>query len=323
VIPLGLFLIPSVNPQSWLFTGTFTSWVLIWLALTQTDRRRLIWTLVFAFFAIGLAVASRSDGPLIEVVVIISVTVIASSEKRLIKQRLLPVAIAGFVLLVWKNSQLVSALKNSLVEQGSGFFAPYYTLHNLPRMIEFYFGDFATRIGDSDTGMPPIVVLGALLIFVVLLLWAMRSVGRARGVVAIGLLSLLIFVPVLVLNNARYQIGGLFLPRYMWPFLFGFVFVLSSNIRRKSDALSLGEAGLVVGAFVPSAIAAQFILVKRYTVSASSTSWDLDADKLWWWSWGPSPLTAVALGAIFATVFIFGVVTLIAISERNTINDLA
>lgn len=87
-------------------------------------------------------------------------------------------------------------------------------------MIEFYFGDFATRIGDSDTGMPPLVVLGALFIFVVWLMWALRSVGRPQGLVAFGLLSILIFLPVLVLNNAAYQIGGLFLPRYMWPFLF-------------------------------------------------------------------------------------------------------
>ena len=316
-VPLGLFLIPSVNPQSWLYIGSFSSWVLIWLALTEENKQRRIWVFIFSLFAVSLTVTSRADGPLILSVITISVSVLAWKEKKLLQRRLIPAIIGGLILLIWKNSQIVGALKNSLVEKGSGFFSPYYTMHNLPRMIEFYFGDFATRIGDSDTGMPPLVVLGALFIFVVWLMWALRSVGRPRGFVAFGLLSILIFVPVLVLNNAAYQIGGLFLPRYMWPFLFGFVFVLGSNNRDKLNRLSLGEAALIVVAFVPCATAAQFVLVKRYTVSASSTSWDLNADKLWWWSSGPSPLSTVLIGGISATLMILGVIYLIYSSEQN------
>lgn len=322
-VPLGLFLIPSVNPQSWLYIGSFSSWVLIWLALTEENKQRSIWVFIFALFAVSLTVTSRADGPLILSVITISVSVLAWKEKKLIQRRLLPALISGAILLIWKNSQIVGALKNSLVEEGSGFFSPYYTMHNLPRMIEFYFGDFATRIGDSDTGMPPLVVLGALFIFVVWLMWALRSVGRPQGLVAFGLLSILIFLPVLVLNNAAYQIGGLFLPRYMWPFLFGFVFVLSSNSRDKLNRLSFGEAALLICAFIPSVTAAQFVLIKRYTVSAASTSWDLNADELWWWSSGPSPLLTVALGAFFAVILISSLISLVMISEGQRQSEVA
>ena len=322
-VPLGLFLIPSVNPQSWLYIGSFSSWVLIWLALTEENKQRCIWVFIFTLFAVSLTVTSRADGPLILSVITISVSVLAWKEKKLLQRRLIPAIIGGLILLIWKNSQIVGALKNSLVEKGSGFFSPYYTMHNLPRMIEFYFGDFATRIGDSDTGMPPLVVLGALFIFVVWLMWALRSVGRPRGFVAFGLLLILIFVPVLVLNNAAYQIGGLFLPRYMWPFLFGFVFVLGSNNRDKLNRLSLGEAALVICAFIPSVTAAQFVLIKRYTVSADSTSWDLNADKLWWWSSGPSPLMTVALGAFFAVILISSLISLVIISEGQGQSEVA
>ncbi len=331
-VPLGLFLIPSVNPQSWLYIGSFSSWVLIWLALTEKNKQRRIWVFIFSLFAVSLAVTSRADGPLILSVITISVSVLAWKEKELNQRKLIPTIIGGLILLFWrdsqivggpKNSQIVGALKNSLVEKGSGFFSPYYTMHNLPRMIEFYFGDFATRIGDSDTGMPPLVVLGALFIFVVWLMWALRSVGRPRGFVAFGLLLILIFVPVLVLNNAAYQIGGLFLPRYMWPFLFGFVFVLGSNNRDKLNRLSLGEAALVICAFIPSVTAAQFVLIKRYTVSADSTSWDLNADKLWWWSSGPSPLMTVALGAFFAVILISSLISLVIISEGQGQSEVA
>lgn len=106
-------------------------------------------------------------------------------------------------------------------------------------------------------------------------------------------------------------------------FFFGFVFVLSSNSRDKLNRLSFGEAALLICAFIPSVTAAQFVLIKRYTVSAASTSWDLNADKLWWWSSGPSPLLTVALGAFFAVILISSLISLVMISEGQRQSEVA
>ena len=76
-VPLGLFLIPSVNPQSWLYIGYFSSWVLIWLALTEKRKTHAIWSSIFIFFAVGLNIASRADGLPILAVITFFITVLS------------------------------------------------------------------------------------------------------------------------------------------------------------------------------------------------------------------------------------------------------
>ena len=52
-----------------------------------------------------------------------------------------------------------------------------------------------------------------------------------------------------------------------------------------------------------AAIGALFAVLRRYTVGASSTSWNLDADKLWWWNTPVTPLTLLGLAFVVQTIF--------------------
>ena len=316
-VPLGLFLIPSVNPQSWLYIGSFSSWVLIWLALTEKGKTHAIWSTIFSLFAAGLSIASRSDGLPVLAVITFFIAVLSWREKLLVCSRLLLVLTTGFAFILLLKVPMISRKSFSLVNDSSSIFSGYYTMHNLPRMLEFYFGDFGTRIGDSDTNLPMTVILSTFFLFIFFFIWILQHVDKFRMSVSAGLLAMLIFLPIIVLNDARYQIGGLFLPRYMLPYLFGFIFILASSRNMTLKSFSIREVTLIGAAFISSVVGAQFTLIKRYTVSAESTSWNLNSDKLWWWSSGPSPLSTVLIGGISATLMILGVIYLIYSSEQN------
>ena len=45
------------------------------------------------------------------------------------------------------------------------------------------------------------------------------------------------------------------------------------------------------------------VITPLVTVGASSTSWNLDADKLWWWNTPVTPLTLLGLAFVVQTIF--------------------
>ena len=107
-VPLGLFLIPSVNPQSWLYIGSFSSWVLIWLALTEKGKTHAIWSTIFSLFAAGLSIASRSDGLPVLAVITFFIAVLSWREKLLVRSRLLLVLTTGFAFILLLKVPMIS-----------------------------------------------------------------------------------------------------------------------------------------------------------------------------------------------------------------------
>ena len=114
---------------------------------------------------------------------------------------------------------------------------------------------------------------------------------------------LIVSVPLIILNLSQRQVGAFVTARYLWGLLFGFVFLMLWNPKSNQNPLPRVPVALACAAAHFAAVGALFAVLRRYTVGASSTSWNLDADKLWWWDSAVSPLMLLGLAFIAQSIF--------------------
>jgi len=314
-VPLVLFFIPSINQTSWSMLGPTLLWVPLTLLLgrsikSSTRKLEVLVSILLLAFCFFLSVGSKPEAVVYSVIGTVAVIALVGRFKENWKGLYLPLGILGLSGLAFMFMRRTSA-NFGVVFFGFGdsrasYFSSYYTIHNLPKVIQLYFGRFATIMGDTDFTAPATSWLFSALSFAVFLSIGARSFTLRKSIVTFCYFVILVSVPLVILNLSARQVGAFITTRYLWALLFGLLFLFLYNC---SDlAVPFARAPIAVACMASSlaATGALFAVLRRYTVGASSTSWNLDADKLWWWGNAPiSPLGLLAI-AFVAQCFMFG-----------------
>ena len=305
LIPMVMFLVPSINPSSWAFSGLTAFWIsCITLARGYGVRRRVAATVVALAGAVEACLA-RNDS-IIFVLLGLAVTTVfyikrpgaARDALRTAWPWLLVVPISLGVS-VW--SFLISTSSSGIAASADRAKRDPMTvlLYNITEAFQIPAGVLGTvNLGWSDTRMPADVWVSTLLVAGFLLLRGMSDLSWRKALALAGIAVTLLALPVYMLQRAMALMGDQVQPRYFMsavPILLA-VALFTGDGRH---SLRLGRAA-AISAWLLLSVANSIALLtnmRRY-VSGLNGPYIVGSDQQWWWVGAPSPLVTWVLGSV-------------------------
>lgn len=298
IVPMGMFLVPSINPSSWAFTGITTFWI-AGIAMARAVNRRVfgLSTLLAASGAVMAAMA-RNDSIISLLLAVAAGIVLFGTWRVLSVVRVWPRRTIGWGLMVivtlgvaiWSyasssSSSGIAASPERAVRDPLQIFT-----NNMFDILATPAGLLgAANLGWSDTYMGQSVTFSTIAVagFVFMAGLADLSVRKILALLGIGASFLLL--PIYMLQQAMAYMGDQVQPRYFLPLfpLLMAVALVRSDVRGSVNILR-GSAVLAWALLVFAHTIAFLTQVRRYAIGLYGPFWP---DALPGWRFN-TPLTA-------------------------------
>ena len=302
-IPLGFFLISSVNPSSWLYIFSFLCLPLTYRIFTEKNNTYLFMTkLLILGLTFLLSLNARTDTLLFASIFGITLLpVIFSSEVKKLRTRiaiyLLTLFISTYLILsIWSRSNLVNFRESKI--------SSWEIVTSLPSIITGVFGGWG--LGSLETTMPPVTYVGSFVIVLALLFYGLRFINfpEAVSIFLIGLFAFI--VPFFVLLRSNLRVGEWLQPRYILPIFYVLIGLSLIVIFRSFHEKSL--LIIVNLIFFLSSITFTFSLhtfYRRYVAGLDNFNLFFEKTNSWWWEFSifPNPFTFFTFTVIVYLVF--------------------
>lgn len=303
IVPLGMFLIPSVNPSSWALLSASGLWVATWGYLSQPmgTRKWLLAAITVVLLVIGAG--ARSDAAVYGVLAMaVGVLLSFRRDRRFLLELLLPVTLTVIAVCFFFSGGQSAVVGASTVVQHSELDPITLLQRNLLDLPLLWVGVFGLwgmgGLGWLDTSVPSVVWTSTLMLFAGLVFWGLRrgSVGKWLSVTGVALA--LVLVPLYILVHDGVTVGIGVQPRYIFPLIIMFAGIVL--VGWCGAALGLGRVQLVVVGVilgVANAIALH-INMRRYLTGVDVDAINLDSHVEWWWNMPASPMAVWAGGSV-------------------------
>ena len=305
LVPLGMFLVPSINPSSWAYVGIATNWIFQIVAMKQAGRNRssrLPWFLYFV--SAFLCIASRSDAAIYVALSGLFVYILASEKPFQIDRR---VAVPPIIVLT------ASAFSVLATEQGRnlGFTQGTYSnqpivervFYNLVHLIEYPAGALGLTwgLGWLDTPIPPFVSVVGISLLAILLFGALIDAPKAKILIIASLLGFVLAMLIYVLNQGGFVVGEVVQPRYILP-LIPLLIGLSTYLSKEpSNMMKAGmRRHVIISMLVIANAMSLYTNIRRY-VTGTDEMWTMNLNRNieWWWpNFFASPNLVFATGTL-------------------------
>jgi hypothetical protein len=309
VVPLGLFIIASVNPSSWALTGVTVTWASLHVLLGSRNRGTLVGSTILYTAGVAMAAASRGDAGAYVVVVSAAIVLLRGRGART-RPWLLAVPLAGALVGL---SSFVAAQQTQVLATGwagpegrSGAELWFNNLTELPGLVAGSFGVGPLgRLGWFDTAMPAATSAFASLVFGGLFFLGFRCVTSRKLAAVAGITVVVLAAPLYVLQISGNFVGENVQPRYLLPLLPALLGVSLAG-RRSGEVVrpSRTQAVLAYVLLVVAHSTALHATIRRFVTGSDVRVFNLEPTE-WWWSSAPSPMVVWALGtgafAVLAT----------------------
>lgn len=319
IVPLGLSLIPSINPSSWTITGVIASFFgAIGFMRSQAPARYGLAGV--AVFGVLLAAGARTDGAIYAVIALLAGLVVSAYKIHLTKRFVLfvsggvIVAMGAFFALGGINllRSLVAFAGSSPENSSLGSLILFArNLANLPLL----WAGFSGGMGLSwfDTKMPYSVwlIAGALLWAVIFM--RLGLIQRRTLWVSLSSFALLALIPLVVLQVNTATVGMNVQPRYIYPILI----LLTATVlfREAPDKMyfSKSQSWVLFSGLLLAQSLALYVYASRFISGADpnggSASLDAAASTGWWWSVGPGPMLVWGISSFGFAIFLLLIFT--------------
>jgi hypothetical protein len=329
-LPLGLFMVTSLNTSSWGLIGLGTFWANALTALRSGGGLRRAGASVLGLLGLAMALGSRTEAIGHLAFIGLALVLLELGRRRAIDAGTLPlrgrraslswrriaivVASGAAILVAVTSVPAFGYLEGGLFElrRGNaelvrrGFGSPSLALlAEVPQLWTGAFGD-QWGLGWLDTPMPSVTYIAATAAFVTVLVLGLKgaSQGRMLAVSIIGVALLLL--PTLSLMHSGLVVGEQLQPRHFMVLLFVLSGIALLEERRGAGlTLGRGQRTILALALAVSHAAALHTNILRYvsglgpfTLRSIPRTLDLNADIAWWWADAPSPMTVWLVASV-------------------------
>ena len=306
LVPLGVFLIPSINPSSWAMLSAATFLTSLLGYLTVQDRRRRIALGAAAALTLLIGAGARGDSASYAVVAVAVAVILAVPLRPVPWRRLIypaVLAVAAGVAFLWVG-QAGSADPS---QSTAGHFSPGKFLRIAIDVPDLWMGGAGSKVGDApidwglgwlDTGMPGIVWVFVGCLFAAVVFYAMTGATWRRMIAAGLVLAAAWLIPTYLLYITDQPVGYYLQPRYVLPLFTILAVVAMARLDGNAFRLTRGQRWTAVSVLALANAAALFFNIRRYVSGNTGTSSNLDANIQWWWNTPIPPMAVCAVGAI-------------------------
>lgn len=308
IVPLGMFLVPSVNPSGWAVVSALTLWISLTGYFTAERAHRRIALGALAAVATVMGAGARSDAAVYGVLAMaVAFVLTVQRTRRFALMTLLPVVLAVVSVLLFLSASQSAVLDPEGFDPNAGGEITVLAIQNIQLLPQLWIGALGFwGLGWLDTSLPGIVWVTVVSVFGAVVFTGLQRMDW-RKATALAMVSVsLIVVPMYILLHDRVLIGSYVQPRYIYPLLIIFAGVAIFGLRRGS----LSRLQLIVaaaGIFLANAVALH-INIRRYVTGTDLVNLNLDASIEWWWGLPVTPMGLWFLGVVAFGVALAGLV---------------
>jgi len=315
IVPLGTFLIPSVNPSSWSILQASGLWLATWGFFQQTGKRK-IGLAALAVLLMVIGAGARSDSAAYGVLAVAVAVVLGwRKDKRFLLELILPVALVAIAAGLFLTSGQ-SGVLTAETERTQGLYSLIVAnLQLLPGLWTGALGSWG--LGWFDTPLPPLVWTTSVSVAVAVAFWGLKKGTPRKWLALAGVSAGLIVVPLYILVREGLLVGTGVQPRYVYPMMIIFAGVALVGTRRATLSMSRMQLAILATGLTVANSLALHINMRRYITGLDGTGVNLDRDAEWWWNTPISPMT-VWIGGSVAFAIALAVFAWLAWSEKKT-----
>lgn len=311
IVPLGLFVIGSVNPSAWSVIGISASGLALLAAGGRaTARRPWLLVLVSVVGALMASVSRADSGPYL---IATAIGLLPLTLRRGVSAKGTPQTLAAHAMVtaigaiaLYRSLGAVGFSENASGSSRLPLDVFTYNVLNVPSLVTGGWG--GSGLSWMDTGMPSVTSIGALSVAVTLLAVGLTSLSVRKILTVTAVISPTVVLPMYVWQRQLLVVGEGVQPRYVLPMI---PIVLGCLLVGREAGtfvrFSKGQLLYIAVALSVAQSAALLAVIRRFTVG-SDLSYVLPSDVEWWWSRGPRPRTVWILGSTLFTAAVFGAV---------------
>jgi hypothetical protein len=310
LVPMGLFLIASINPSSWSYIGVASSWLFLEI-LIKTDRklRKTKYLALFMWLLTSLMCLARWDSSAYFIFSNLIVLFVHLTKREFLFKRLLLstwiYAVIGIGLL-WQLGFIDRFFHFNRYGPNRLQSFPTWISYWVVHIIELPVGTFGFPFGNAslgwnDTLVPPIVGIVGICLFISTTIFSMWSISRIQimSIFAIVAFICLAILSQLAARNYPFSDTSLLQGRYVFPLLpvlIGISILLSANYYQLMDSPHLRFIVIASLSFIHSI--SLYVNLERYVTGTSDYYRQIDPADGWWWPHFISPNLAWWFGSI-------------------------
>ncbi|GAA4485316.1 DUF2142 domain-containing protein [Microbacterium panaciterrae] len=296
MVPLGAFLIASINPSSWAILQASGLWLAVWGFFEQTGKKKIgLAALSTVLMVVGAG--ARSDSAAYGVLAVAVAVVLGwRRDRRFLVELSLPallVVIAAALFLTSGQSGIVVADSQS---SAGGFTLLVGNLLALPTLWVGALGLWG--LGWLDTAMPALVWVTIVTIVAGVTFWGLRRGTPRKWLALSGVGAGLVVVPLYILMREGILVGTGVQPRYIYPMMIMFVGVALVGFRSATLGMSRLQLAVVAAGLTIANTFALHTNMRRYITGVDDPGLNLDRGIEWWWHTPVSPMTIWIVGSL-------------------------
>ncbi|TFC11894.1 DUF2142 domain-containing protein [Cryobacterium sp. MDB1-18-2] len=321
IVPLGMFLIPSVNPSSWAIISAGTLWVaLVGFFREKNVKRRVAFAGIAALTTL-VGAGARSDSAVYSVLAVLVALVLTFRRTRgHLAMLLLPIVLTVFSIFIFFTSGQSSVVNADGFDKATDINVWELFQTNVVQLPQLWAGALGTfGLGWLDTAMPGIVWVPTFAIFGGFAFWGLQKLG-ARKAIVVALVALsLVVVPMYILIHDRVLVGAGVQPRYIYPLMILFAGLLLLQLKR--DDLGMSRTQLIIaGSLATLANSnALHVNIRRYVTGIDVVDVNLSTSVEWWWNLPISPNWVWVIGTLSFAGAVFGLIACVT-TKRDTLS---
>jgi len=297
VVPLGMFLIPSINPSSWalISAATFTPALLGYL-VAEGPRRWVLGGL--AALSLLLGAGARADSAVFTGIGVAAAVALGwRAGRRNLKDLVLPAALGIASVLMFLST---GQSKDASRQEGAPGPDIIGVFTEVPRLWTGVVGGpgnlWPWGLGWLDTGMPATVWVLSWSVLAGVLFSALPGRDWRHILVLVTIGGALWVAPTYMQYVSGFPVGAYIQPRYIMPLVMMFTVLVVVRLRGVV-CWSRTQRVLVVLALSAANSLALHTTLRRF-VSGVNGPTNLDRAVEWWWSVPISPMVVWTTGSV-------------------------
>ncbi|TFB91039.1 DUF2142 domain-containing protein [Cryobacterium sp. HLT2-28] len=322
IVPLGMFLVPSVNPSSWAILSAATLWVALLGYFTATGRNRRIGFAAIAALMTVVGAGARSDSAVYGVLAMLVVLALAfEASKRYALLAILPAALAVVSVVLYSSTGQASVVNPNSFAGTTSDAVFSLTMTNFRKLPELWAGGLGTwGLGWLDTALPGSVWVTMLAVYAGTVFLGLRRMSWRKAVAFSTVFGSLIVVPLYVLVHDRVIVGQYIQPRYIYPLLILFAGIALVQVDRDDLRMTRPQTAIIGSLVTLANSIALHVNIRRYVTGLDVDALNLNRGAEWWWIFPIPPMSPFSpLGVWAIGTLSFGLAVLgIAVYSRRS-----